>query len=118
MAFSSQFDSGSEISVAFGVEGYAAMVSLDGEHDLATREAVRVALLPLCGRVLVDLTACTFLESTIIETIVAKASDLKRDGYDLAITTSPGSPVASLLELVSVGDVVRIIDTPGSAPPA
>src|SRR5260221_12995906 len=67
------------------VDRFVAVVELHGEHDLATREAVRVALASLRGNVLVDLSECTFIGSTVIGPIVRAAHALARAGYPLQL---------------------------------
>jgi anti-anti-sigma regulatory factor len=64
---------------------YAAVVTLSGEHDMATREAVKVALGPLRGNVLVDLSECGFLETTIVGVLISKSRRLAHDGYRLDV---------------------------------
>jgi anti-anti-sigma regulatory factor len=82
---------------------YDACVALHGEHDLATREAMRVALAPLCGSVLVDLLDCEFLDATILGAILEKAETLDRLGYRLELRVPPAPcVVARLLEVMSL----------------
>jgi anti-anti-sigma factor len=90
---------------------YAAIVALHGEHDLATSEAMRVALWPLFGRVLVDLTSCEFIDSTIISLLMRKARGLERDGHFLELRVTPGSTIARTIRLAGVDRVVTIHST-------
>jgi anti-anti-sigma factor len=95
------------IIVELNARGYAAVVALEGEHDLATREALRVAFAPLVGNLLVDLERCTFLDSTVIATILRKADELAREGCSLEIALpARDSPVANTLELVGIAELV------------
>jgi anti-anti-sigma factor len=89
---------------------YAAVVVLHGEHDLATSEGVRVALAPLLGRVLVDLSPCTFIDSTIISVLVQKAHLLARHGYRLDLRVARDSAVAQTVELVHLGDILPVLE--------
>ncbi len=65
--------------------GYAALVVLSGEHDLATHQAIRAALAPLSGNLLVDLSDCEFIDSTVIGTLLEKYEDLRREGQRLEL---------------------------------
>jgi anti-anti-sigma factor len=98
------------------VDRFAAVVELHGEHDLATREAVRVALASLRGNVLVDLSECTFIGSTVIGTIVKAAHTLARQGYRLELILPPAdSQVAKTLALVGLPDLLGTHDGLASA---
>jgi anti-sigma B factor antagonist len=88
---------------------YAAIVSLHGEHDLATAPALRNALAPLFGDVLVDLSDCTFIDSTVIGALIGAAQELQREGHALAIVVPPeNSNVARTLEIVRINELVRV----------
>lgn len=56
------------------------VVVLRGEHDLSTSEGLRVALASVRGRALVDLTACTFIDATILGVLLADARRRDRIG--------------------------------------
>jgi anti-anti-sigma factor len=95
---------------------YAAVVSLRGEHDLATSAALREALEPLFGDVLVDLTDCTFVDSTVIGSLIASAQGLQREGHRLSLVVPPDNAnVARTLEIVRIGELIRILPSvPGA----
>jgi anti-anti-sigma factor len=100
------------IDVTLDTGGYAAVVALRGEHDVATSEAVRVALRPLHGVVLVDLGDCEFIDSTIIETLLAYAQQLAAEGHHLELMLPPPrSVVARALELIKIRDAVYVRDS-------
>jgi anti-anti-sigma factor len=61
------------------------VVFLYGEHDYASRTAVESALDPLSGHIVVDLSWCAFLDSSIIAMLLAKHAALARDGAELEI---------------------------------
>jgi anti-anti-sigma factor len=93
------------------VDRFGVVVELHGEHDLASREAVRVALASLRADVLVDLTECTFISSTVIGTIVKAAHTLARDGYRLELVLpAADSQVAKTLALVGIHDLLPAHD--------
>jgi anti-anti-sigma factor len=95
---------------------YAAVVSLHGEHDLATSGALRTALQPLFGDVLVDLSDCSFVDSTVIGALIAAAQELEREGHRLSLVVPPeNTNVARTLEIVRMAELIRILPrTPGA----
>jgi anti-anti-sigma factor len=91
------------------VRGFAAVVSLRGEHDLASAAEVTRAIGAIAGNVLVDLTACSFIDSTIIEALIGNAKDLEREGHFLEIVAPPeNSVILRTLEIVGMRDVMVI----------
>ena len=80
-------------------------VTLTGEHDVLSREALSLAL--TVGRVyryvLVDLTACTFLDSTMINALLAAAKGhVARDGAVELVVPTDANPVRRTLEIANV----------------
>ena len=85
------------------------LVSLHGEHDLATAPALQDALGPLFGDVLVDLSECTFVDSTVIGALIAAAQDMQREGHTLSLVVPPENVnVARTLEIVRIREIVRV----------
>jgi anti-anti-sigma regulatory factor len=80
---------------------------------------VRVALAPLYGRVLVDLTRCSFIDSTVIATLIEKARALACDGHslELRVSADPSSPVARTLAIVGMSTFMLVHVAPPSAKP-
>ena len=80
-------------------------VTLTGEHDVLSREALSLAL--TVGRVyryvLVDLTGCTFLDSTMINALLAAATGHDaRDGAVELVVPADANPVRRTLEIANV----------------
>ncbi len=95
-----------------GARGFAAVVSLRGEHDLASAAEVAGAIGAIDGNVLVDLTACSFIDSTIIGALIGNAKDLQREGHFLEIVAPPeNTGIARTLEIVRMRDVVVVHPT-------
>lgn len=94
---------------------YAAIVSLRGEHDLASSGALRDALGPIFGDVLVDLSDCSFVDSSVIRALIAASQELDREGHKLALVVPPANAnITRTLEIVRIGDLLRIYpDIPG-----
>jgi anti-anti-sigma factor len=109
---------GAEPSPAIGIErtpirspSYAAIVSLRGEHDLDSSVAVREALDSIEGDVLIDLTTCGFMDSSVVGTLLRTAQERERAGQRLDLLVPPENriiartiDVASLRELLTVHD--------------
>jgi len=86
-----------------------AVIELHGEHDLSTKAAVERALAgvgPAETRV-VDLSSATFIDSSILRTVVAAVS---RDGASAPtlVVAPPRSAAARLFGLTGADDVVRL----------
>lgn len=91
---------------------YGAVVSLRGEHDIASLNDVRAALAPLRGHVLVDLTRCEFIETTVMGALIGKSIE-PESTVELALPPE-GSEAARAIEVF--GLVERLgVDEPAAA---
>ena len=89
--------------------GYVALVSLHGEHDLASSDELRAALDPIAGDLLVDLSACAFIDSTVIAVLLGKRHALRDAGHRLELVVPAANvPVARVLDVVGMRDLVRV----------
>jgi anti-anti-sigma regulatory factor len=89
------------------------VVFLYGEHDYAVRGAVESALDPLSGHVVVDLSWCAFLDSSIIAMILAKHAALARDGSELEIVLPPRHDhLAATFDQLGVRSLLHVRDAP------
>jgi anti-anti-sigma factor len=88
---------------------FAAVVSLRGEHDLATADEVARAIQAIDGNVLVDLSGCTFIDSTVIGVLFAANQALEGNGRYLEVVVPvQNANVARTLELVRMRDVIVV----------
>jgi anti-anti-sigma factor len=88
---------------------YSAIVSLHGEHDIATSTALVESLRPLLGDVLVDLSDCSFIGSTVIGSLITAAQELDREGHTLSLVVPPeNASIARTLEIVRIGELIPI----------
>lgn len=85
------------------------LVRVNGELDLATTSQLEDALsnAPERGALVVDLTSCTFLDSTAIRILVTTARS-ERDGMSL-VACDPG--ILRVLELARVDTLVPLHST-------
>jgi anti-anti-sigma factor len=108
-------DSGEPIRVELQhprADGYVAVVSLCGEHDLATSGAIHAALAPLGGNVLVDLSACELIDSSVIGELLEKYEDLRRAGHRLDLLVPPGSAsVRHSIDVIGLGTLLTVHDS-------
>ena len=61
-----------QTTTGLGYRRDIAVVFLYGEHDYGTREMLERELVPLDGTVVIDLSWCAFLDSSIISIILSK----------------------------------------------
>ena len=87
----------------------ACVVRLSGEHDVSSREALSSALVAASGydHVLVDLARCTFVDSTLINTMLAASRRARERGgsIELVVPSEPNA-VRRTLELANVQRVL------------
>ena len=89
------------------------IVTLHGEHDMASREAVTMALALTRDytRVLVDLTTCTFIDATVTNALLAAAAR-PQDGRSLELIVPSGAhPVRRLLSIAGILTGLRLHPT-------
>jgi anti-anti-sigma factor len=92
------------------VSAGAAVVTLEGDHDVASRGVVADAFsVAATGRdLLVDLTDCTFIDSTIIKLLLQTMRALEENDARLEIVIDSDSHghVARVAELMGIADVI------------
>ncbi len=87
---------------------YSAVVTLHGSHDRTTSGDLKRALAGLRGDVLLDLSDCEFIDSTVIELMIGKARALKREGSYLELLVEPASRVERALESLGIDELVTL----------
>ena len=77
---------------------HATVVTLLGEHDVATASELRQALRTptRAAAVVVDLSECTVLDGSIVGVLVGAASRHARHGRRLTVTAAHGQPRRTL----------------------
>jgi anti-anti-sigma factor len=86
-------------------------VTLHGEHDVASREAVTMALALTRDytSVLVDLTSCTFIDATVTNTLLAAAARLRHGGRSLElIVPTESHPIRRLFGAAGILPLVPL----------
>jgi anti-anti-sigma factor len=90
------------------------IVALRGEHDVNSWTDVVLALAPAGARlaVLVDLSECTFMDSTVITALLVASKQLGLRGGALEVVIAPGeNAIRRTLQLMSVGALLSIHET-------
>jgi anti-sigma B factor antagonist len=93
-----------------------AIVTLVGEHDVATSEKVAQGLKLAATRrrhVLVDLSPCTFVDSTVIGLLLGSHDEVTSDdgSFVLILPGDSGTHTARVLELMQLGDALVMHDS-------
>jgi anti-anti-sigma regulatory factor len=91
-------------------------VFLHGEHDFGCRGLVVEALDPVRNDVLVDLSWCTFVDSSIIASILAKHAALVHDGHRLEVILPPThTHLVRTFERLGARRLLAVHDAPPAA---
>jgi anti-anti-sigma factor len=103
-----------DIAVEFDA-ATAAVVSLRDEHDIKTQERVARALEMTrgCRHVVVDLSECTFIDSSVIKVLLLASNELCKQGGLLELVIPQGEHIAvrRVFELMSLERHLPIHDT-------
>jgi anti-anti-sigma factor len=106
-----------QVAVAHHAHGVA-VVSLRGEHDLSTR-AVLARALELAAahsNVLVDLSDCSFIDSTVINEFIKASSRVRESGERLLLVIPPAQAhVARAAKVIGLADIVEVHETKDAA---
>ncbi len=97
------------IEVVAGPTPSAVVVRLSGEHDLATARRIEHVLdeqLQRCDRIAVDLNGTTFLDTSVLTTLVEAARRARPRGVTYHVIAAEGGRAHSLLSLMRLVDYV------------
>lgn len=91
---------------------YDAVVRLHGGHDVATSRYLRDALRGVEGNVLLDLTSCQFIDSSVIFVIYNDSNVRARQGSRLELVVPPSNrTIARTLEIAGAKHVLGVLDS-------
>jgi anti-anti-sigma factor len=94
------------------------IVYLRGEHDLSTKIELAVALAAASERprVLVDLSDCTFIDSTVIALLFAahRQQVMRNQSFELILPTGANT-IERILRLTRVELIITVHETRGAA---
>jgi anti-anti-sigma factor len=102
-----------EFDVQVELVAGASVAHVVGDLDLATADRLEEALADAtAGRVVIDLTQCTFLDSAGVRAIAACVRDHASDGGVVLVADDPG--ILRILEITGIASTVslhRSLDT-------
>lgn len=92
------------------VPGGVVVVHVAGELDLATASVLEEALSsrPESQRVVIDLGACSFLDSSGVRVLVTATRSLEESGGRLDLVVTEDSGVARVLEITRIDTLVGV----------
>lgn len=104
----------SEIEVSFRpalLQAFAGVVTLRGEHDVATTSELDQVLASIEGDILVDLTACSFIDSSVIGVLIGAVRALARDGHRLELVIpEANTAVSRIADVVGLRTFVSVVE--------
>jgi anti-sigma B factor antagonist len=107
-------------TIELAPEGEVTVVSVLGEHDLATADALRRQLEQLRGRgmpFVVDLTEATFIDSAVLGVLIGEHDRAVDDGLRVGFVVGEGTghSVRKIVDLAGVRSVLPISDSRDAA---
>ena len=90
------------------------IVSLRGEHDLSTWSEVAVALAAASSRpqIIVDLSACTFVDSSVMSALFVASQNLRERNGVLELVIPPQAhAIRRTFEAMRAGSILTIHET-------
>jgi anti-anti-sigma factor len=94
---------------------FGGIVRLCGEHDMSTSDDVLAAIAPIAGDVLIDLSDCGFLDSTVIRVLLSSYDARARQGCRLELvvpvantTMTRTMEISGIRELLAVHESTEI----------
>lgn len=92
-----------------GQRGSATVVRVLGEHDYRYRHLLRDALAQIYSHVIIDLTWCSFLDSSVIAVILAKQTLLAADGRSLdVVVPAHHTTLTRTVERLGLGQLLSV----------
>jgi stage II sporulation protein AA (anti-sigma F factor antagonist) len=89
-----------------------AIVALHGEHDLSTADGLRCVvrdhLADFDARIVVDLTDATFIDSSVLNVILASHNQ-SDGGAAVVLIAPPDSQPRAVLDLAHTGDFIPVL---------
>ena len=99
--------------------GWVTVVSLLGEHDLASVPKLQAALSATSqeagARVVVDLSLAPFIDSAVVKWLFRTHRRLADSGGSLVVQIADGHPARRLLELTQLAEIVPLVATRAQA---
>jgi anti-anti-sigma factor len=91
------------------------LIALNGEHDLATQPVLEDALERVFATgttILLDLTDATFMDSTVLGTVIRAQQRADRNAHErLLVVAPPESPAGRIIELSGTGSILQLFES-------
>jgi anti-anti-sigma factor len=89
--------------------GFAAVVRLSGEHDMVMSRELEEALGQITGNALIDLSECSFMDSSIMTVLVVDLRRRQREGHTLEVVVPPkNKTVARALAVSGLDGLITV----------
>lgn len=95
----------------------AVVMVFSGEYDLSSQQQLRRAFdsLASTGRAVLDFTAVTYIDSTVLSELVRLNALRLECGLEAVTLATVNTNILRVLSLVQLTDVLRIVDSPENA---
>jgi anti-sigma B factor antagonist len=106
-----------QVAVAHHARGVA-LVTMRGEHDLSTRPVLARALQLAAAHsnVVVDLSECSFIDSTVINEFINTSNAVRVSGEQLMLVIPPEQPhLARIAKLVGLAQIFEVHESKDGA---
>jgi anti-anti-sigma factor len=106
-----------QVSVSHHGRGVA-VVTLRGEHDVSTRAVLAQALQLAAAHsnVVVDLSECSFVDSTVINEFIKSSKSVKAGGERFMLVIPPGQAhVARIARMVRLAEMIELHESKDAA---
>jgi anti-anti-sigma factor len=113
LALSDELSHLGQVSVGHHTRGVA-VVTLRGEHDIATQAVLARALQLAAAHssVVVDLSECSFIDSTAITEFIKSAKSVQASGERFMLVIPPEQTlVARIARMVRLAEIVEVHET-------
>ena len=87
---------------------YAAILRLRGEHDYGTAPEIADSLSRLPSSVLVDVTECSFVDSSVVAVLLSTSRGIAEAGGQFTVTTIRDSIVDRAFEILGLPAVIDL----------
>ncbi|MDX6631009.1 MAG: hypothetical protein QOH00_3255 [Gaiellales bacterium] len=94
------------------------VVTLRGEHDLSTQPVLAraLALAAAYSNVVVDLSECAFIDSTVIKELIRTSKTVRAGGDQLILVIPPEqAQVARIAKIVRLGEIFEVHESKDAA---
>jgi anti-anti-sigma factor len=90
---------------------HVSLVELNGEYDYGSKARLEAVLDELHEHVLVDLSGCELIDTAIINAILTKHRELRREGFKLELIVPPAQVhLSRIFDLLGIRSLLTVRD--------